>query len=328
MNALTISQVSPARNGIFSPGENRPTSAGGAIVDAPELLECDRSTWENMTKNIATRNRSTRRDQQRAQQREVELARQRERTRKLWTTAGFGILAAVAIAAALVFALRQSTVGSPTTVAVAASLGKPTADLPGGPTGQFHYVGQVVRQGSKPELVFIGALYCPFCAAERWPMVKALDQFGNFSGVRSTTNRAGESGFGAIPTFDLTHARYASPYVALDARDTQDQQFNQLQTLTAAEQGLVNRDDPQGSIPLVVVGGYAMTGSGYSPSDIDGKTFSAVQHALRRGDTARYAPDINAEANVITALICHADGERPSSVCGRSTIRHLTARLR
>jgi hypothetical protein len=33
--------------------------------------------------------------------------------------------------------------------------------------------------------------------------------------------------------------------------------------------------------------------------------------------------DVNAEASIITALICHADGERPSSVCKRPTIEAI-----
>src|SRR5260370_29484940 len=33
----------------------------------------------------------------------------------------------------------------------------------------------------KPEFLYIGAEYCPFCAAQRWAMVVALSRFGTFS---------------------------------------------------------------------------------------------------------------------------------------------------
>jgi hypothetical protein len=33
--------------------------------------------------------------------------------------------------------------------------------------------------------------------------------------------------------------------------------------------------------------------------------------------------DVNAEANIITALICHADGERSSNVCKRPTVEAI-----
>ena len=35
----------------------------------------------------------------------------------------------------------------------------------------------------KPEVLYIGAEYCPYCAAERWAMVQALSRFGTFSNL-------------------------------------------------------------------------------------------------------------------------------------------------
>ncbi len=53
----------------------------------------------------------------------------------------------------------------------------------------------------KPELLYIGAEYCPYCAAERWAMIVAMSRFGTFSGLATVksaaSNGAGESG--AVP---------------------------------------------------------------------------------------------------------------------------------
>ena len=38
----------------------------------------------------------------------------------------------------------------------------------------------------KPEVLYVGAEYCPFCAAERWPVVVALSRFGTWSGLSAT----------------------------------------------------------------------------------------------------------------------------------------------
>src|SRR5580704_4304478 len=35
-----------------------------------------------------------------------------------------------------------------------------------------------LQSGGKPEVLYIGAEYCPFCAAERWAMIAALGRFG------------------------------------------------------------------------------------------------------------------------------------------------------
>src|SRR4051812_39000218 len=37
-----------------------------------------------------------------------------------------------------------------------------------------------LTQGEKPLILYVGAEYCPFCAAERWSLVQALSRFGTF----------------------------------------------------------------------------------------------------------------------------------------------------
>ena len=44
----------------------------------------------------------------------------------------------------------------------------------------------------KPEVLYIGAEYCPYCAAERWPMVLALSRFGTFHNLRLTHSASGD----------------------------------------------------------------------------------------------------------------------------------------
>src|SRR6185437_10353713 len=40
----------------------------------------------------------------------------------------------------------------------------------------------------KPEFLYMGAEYCPYCAAERWAEVVALSRFGTFSHLNETTS--------------------------------------------------------------------------------------------------------------------------------------------
>src|SRR6267143_6411690 len=42
----------------------------------------------------------------------------------------------------------------------------------------------------KPEVLYVGAEYCPFCAAERWSMIVALDKFGTFTGIQNSKSAA------------------------------------------------------------------------------------------------------------------------------------------
>src|SRR5579859_2792490 len=41
----------------------------------------------------------------------------------------------------------------------------------------------LLTANGKPELIYVGAEYCPYCAGERWGTVVALSRFGTFSGL-------------------------------------------------------------------------------------------------------------------------------------------------
>ena len=270
--------------------------------------------------------KQSRKLQQQGLNREKAIAREKAQRathrKRIAVRIGGSILAVAALAGALVFALRGSAAGVSQS-AVAAGLGIPTSDIASPPAGAFNHVGPPLYAGSKSELLFIGAQYCPHCAGQRWAIVKALNQFGAFSNVTSSANDDG-----TIPTFDLHNATYSSPYVAFVHRDVEDRAHQPLDTLSSEEQSLFGRYDSSGGIPLVLVGGYGLLGDGYDLSLIAGKSFGTVQHALQHGDSSSsFVPAINAEANSITAFICHTDRMRPHSVCDGRIIRQIVSHL-
>src|SRR6266516_3861522 len=63
--------------------------------------------------------------------------------------------------------------------------------------------GTPLTSGGKPEMLYMGAEYCPYCAAERWSMIVALSRFGTFSGL-STVHSASVSGAGNKEPFPNT----------------------------------------------------------------------------------------------------------------------------
>src|ERR1017187_1249607 len=40
--------------------------------------------------------------------------------------------------------------------------------------------GTALTANGKPEILYVGGEYCPYCAFERWGMIVALSRFGNF----------------------------------------------------------------------------------------------------------------------------------------------------
>lgn len=259
---------------------------------------------------------------QRELQQKNQERRKRQQRRETLLRLGGGALVLVVIAAAFVY---YSTRGSSATGAGAsAALGPITSARPTTAAGSFHQVSAPLLNGRKPVFLFIGAQYCDFCATERWAIVKALGRFGTWSHLSQGHNNTSLSaGYGSIPTFNLVNATYSSPYVTFDSRDTADDNGNPLQSLDSTEQSIFNRYDPKGSIPFVYVDGYAMLGSGYSPSELVGNSFSTVQRQLQGSGHASFVADANAEANLLTAFVCQADGNRPHTVCTNTTIASI-----
>jgi len=193
--------------------------------------------------------------------------------------------------------------------------------------GNFQRVADpAVTPGQPVPVFFLSALYCPFCGAERWALVDALGRFGTWSNLNPSQSTAGVDGIAAVPTYDFVHAHYTSHYVAFTPRDVADAQGNPLEPLQLGEQSLVNRFNPDGGIPFLLIdGAFAQLSSGYSPGLLAGKSFAQVQ-----GEVTSHTADgqaIQHEADVITALICFADGRQPQNVCGTSTVQALVAGL-
>ena len=69
--------------------------------------------------------------------------------------------------------------------------------------------GAALTSGGKPEMLYIGAEYCPYCAAERWAMIVALSRFGTFSGAgHHPLGRAQRRGYRrAVPEHRDLHVR-------------------------------------------------------------------------------------------------------------------------
>ena len=115
--------------------------------------------------------------------------------------------------------------------------------------------GTILRGADgKPEITYIGAEYCPYCAAERWALAVALTRFGTFSDL-SGTHSSGADVYPDTQTLSFYGSSYSSPYVDFQAvEEATNQQvggtYQTLQTPTAAESSLLShRTTLQGASP-------------------------------------------------------------------------------
>ena len=180
--------------------------------------------------------------------------------------------------------------------------------------------GSPLTSGGKPEVLYVGAEYCPFCAAQRWAMIVSLSRFGTFSGL-TTIHSSSTDIYPNTPTFTFYGSKYTSKYLTFTPVEETTVTQQPLQTPTAAQRALVAKYDPgtsQGSpIPFIDVGNkYVEVGNltQYSPSDLAGKTWSQVAAALSQ-PSSTMAKGILGSANYMTAGICTLTNNQPASAC-------------
>ena len=159
-------------------------------------------------------------------------------------------------------------------------------------------------QNGEVVVFYAGAEYCPFCAAERWAMVNALEAFGNFS-----SNTLGQivtpqdGSISPIYTYTFVNAVYTSSYIVFEPVETEDTNHQPLQQLDSYQSQIFNAYDPSGSIPFLSIGGkYFKVGSGVDVQALEGLIFSQIQQELTSQSGAAYTA-ITTESNNILAVL-------------------------
>jgi hypothetical protein len=293
--------------------------------------------------------------------------RRAEQRRRILIASG-SIIAVVAIVVAFIVVKANSnskptastTSNGPTGAALASvvsdltSVPASTTDKIGNGGGQVSATPKAVTNGTpltangKPEMLYMGAEYCPYCAAERWAMIQALSRFGTFSGL-STVHSASVNGAGQsepypnTPTFTFHGSSYTSKYLTFTPVEMQTNipdkstgGYTNLETPTKAQQALLNKYDvppyvpsgSEGAIPFIYFGGkYIIAGASYSPQVLAGLSWSKIASEVKNNPDSNVAKAIVGTANYMTAAICKMTGNQPASAC-TSTIQSLESSLK
>lgn len=283
--------------------------------------------------------------------REAERRRDRQR-RAIWISAS-AVAVVVVILAALVI-VKVSGGGSSTAAPGATGPASPAvvAGVTKVPAATLNTVGvgsvsalpkpldsPALTADGKPRVLYIGAEYCPYCAAERWGMAVALSRFGTWSGLQTTSSSATDVD-PSTPTLSFHGATYTSPYLSFtgveETTNVPDGKgYKPLDTPTAADAALLTKYDAppyvaasaQGAIPFVDIGGrYLISGASYDPKLLAGKTHEQVAAALA-DPTSTLAKAIDGTANTITATLCSITKNKPANVCTNSTISQIGVQI-
>jgi Domain of unknown function (DUF929) len=193
--------------------------------------------------------------------------------------------------------------------------------------------GSALTANGKPEMLYIGAEYCPYCAAERWAMIVALSRFGTFSGL-STVHSSSTDVFANTPTFTFYKSSFTSPYLTFTPVETttnvpdssSSAGYVPLQTPTSAQAAVWSKYEPSGTIPFIDFGNKALiSGASYSNQVLAGLSWSKIASDLSNPNSP-VTKAIGGTANYITAAICKMTGNQPASAC-TSTVQSLESQI-
>ena len=231
------------------------------------------------------------------------------------------------------FALTPSVVAQVEAVPLSA-LVKQAQTEPSGttPPTKLPAKNPALTSGGKPEFLFMGGEYCPYCAAERWAMVMALSKFGTFSNLKGTTSSATDV-YPSTPTFSFYGSSFSSKYLTFDSvelytnsgQNASTGAYPTLQTATAQENALMATYDAPpyvssqsaSGIPFLYIGGrFFEVGPQYVAANLTGMQFDTAAGLMSAGknSTSKLA---EASAGYLVGDICSVTHDQPAAVCSK-----------
>jgi hypothetical protein len=206
--------------------------------------------------------------------------------------------------------------------ATLATVGKGTvATLPAAVHGE-----PPLTSGGKPQLLYIGAEFCPFCAVERWSLAIALSKFGTLGNLGMVRSAANDGNYASL---DFLNSTYTSSYLDFRAVENEDRAGKVIQKPTSAETTLWNKlTNNRPGFPFITFGNTSAitVQAPLDPSALG--TLTQQQIASQLADPkSKVAQVIDGGANDDIAAICTMTHNQPSTVCSAAAIGPLQTQI-
>ncbi len=174
-----------------------------------------------------------------------------------------------------------------------------------------------LTSNGKPEVLYMGDDWCPYCGAERWALITALSRFGTISDLETGYSSSTDV-YPNTPTFSLATVKYSSPYLSFVAVEMETVTHAPLENPTSLENNLLNKYS-KGNIPFIDIGGKWLSSANYSPQVLQGLTQQSVAANLS-SPTSQTTQSIIGAANYLSATFCSIDGNQPANVCNSAGV--------
>lgn len=179
----------------------------------------------------------------------------------------------------------------------------------------------------KPEVLYVGADYCPYCASTRWGLILALMRFGNFT--RLTYMESSPTDYAAdTATFSFTNSSYSSSLIHFDGVEIENRSGASIPgaNLSTVEQRAFNKySSTGGGIPFLDFANSSIeNGAAVSPVLVHGYTWSQIIRNLSMQNSG-IAKGVVGNADVFTAYICASNStlNATASVCRQPYVKKI-----
>ena len=278
-----------------------------------------------------------------------EAARKAERRNRVMITAGSTLVVLVIVAAFIVIKLTQGSPSSSSSGGRTALPASVSSQVTGVPAATLDRVGKgavaAFTQGQpaftpgsgapltssgKPQMLYIGAEFCPYCAATRWSMAIALSRFGTLTtplhAIRSSPTDTDPN----TATLTFYKTGYTSKYLDFTPVEVQTVSRGPLQNPTGPQNAIWAKYEPDPNsrgYPFIAFSNkLVLKGPIYDAAVLQGKSWSQIAAALK-DPTSPIAQGVDGAANYITGAICKMTNNQPSDVCSTPAVQAVQSGL-
>ncbi len=187
--------------------------------------------------------------------------------------------------------------------------------------GKFMHITNIPwKLPNKKSLVFfLGAGFCPYCASQRWAIIEALKNFGQWSNLVEDKSASAEEKYVNVPTFSFASAIYKSDLIEFIGRETADRNFETLQDLSIDDQNILDVYNPDNMIPFLLIDGqYMRFGSGIKPELLQNLDHLTIRTEIGLNNS-EIGKMIREETDKIISLICKSLGDK-ADICKTAKI--------
>lgn len=273
--------------------------------------------------------------------------RRTEQRRRMFITGGSVLAVIVIVVAFIVVKSMNSPTTTPSSAArtpLPASVTKNVTSVPASalanvgkgsvltwnPAPITKVTGPPLTSNGKPEMLYIGAEYCPYCAATRWSMAVALSRFGTLSTPLRGIHSSSSDVYPNTATLTFYQTGYNSKYLAFTPVENETITRSLLQSPTAQQNQVWARYEPDASqrgYPFISFGNkYVLKAPIYDPAVLKGLTWSQIAADLHN-PSSPVAQGVLGGANFMTAAICKMTNNQPASVCTAPSITAVAGGL-